>query len=166
MTYPELLNDKTIPILFVDDTSILVTSSNPIEFHKDINTFFNNVNEWFRVNFFSLNSSKTHYVVFTTNTEPLTDINITYNNNKITAISGVKFLGIHANDTLSWKIHIENIIPKLSTFCYIMRSIKPYMSLNTLRMVYYSYFNSVINYGLIFWGNSQHSITIFRLQKT
>jgi hypothetical protein len=47
-----------------------------------------------------------------------------------------------------------------------MRSIKPYMSLNTLRMVYYSYFNSVINYGLIFWGNSQHSITIFRLQKT
>ena len=31
-------------------------------------------------------------------------------------------------------------------------------------MVYYSYFHSVIAYGLIFWGNSHYSNIIFRLQ--
>jgi hypothetical protein len=35
----------------------------------------------------------------------------------------------------------------------------------TLKMTYYSYFHSIITYGLIFWGNSPESIKIFRLQK-
>jgi hypothetical protein len=39
------------------------------------------------------------------------------------------------------------------------------MSLETLKIVYYAYFNSVVNYGLIFWGNSSHSIKIFKIQK-
>jgi hypothetical protein len=46
-----------------------------------------------------------------------------------------------------------------------MRSVKPCMSLNILKVVYYFYFNTVvINYGLPFWGNSAHSIQIFRVQ--
>ena len=33
------------------------------------------------------------------------------------------------------------------------------------RIVYYSYFNLVVmNYGLPFWGNSAHSVQIFRMQ--
>jgi hypothetical protein len=39
------------------------------------------------------------------------------------------------------------------------------MYLNILKIVYYSYFNSIINDGLPFWGNSPHSIKIFRMQK-
>lgn len=47
----------------------------------------------------------------------------------------------------------------------MMRSVKPCLSLNTLKAVYYSYFNSVvINYRLPFWGNSTHTIQIFRMQ--
>jgi hypothetical protein len=32
-------------------------------------------------------------------------------------------------------------------------------------MVYYSYFHSVMTYGLIFWGSSHYSNIVFRLQK-
>jgi len=39
------------------------------------------------------------------------------------------------------------------------------MPLNTIKTIYYSYFNSVMSYGLLFWGNSPHSQTIFRIQK-
>ena len=46
-----------------------------------------------------------------------------------------------------------------------MRIIKPYMSLKTLKKVYHSTFNSVISYGLPFWGTSPHSKKIFRMQK-
>jgi len=34
------------------------------------------------------------------------------------------------------------------------------MSLNTLKTVYYSYFKAII-----FWGNSPHTMKIFRMQK-
>jgi hypothetical protein len=39
------------------------------------------------------------------------------------------------------------------------------MSQDTLVMVYYEYFHSIMSYGIIFWGNSSYSINVFRLQK-
>jgi hypothetical protein len=39
------------------------------------------------------------------------------------------------------------------------------MSQETLIMVYYAYFHSLMSFGIIFWGNSPCSIHIFRLQK-
>jgi hypothetical protein len=69
------------------------------------------------------------------------------------------------NDTINWKNHIECNLPKLSMACHAMRIIKPYMSLETLKMVYHSIFNSVINCGLPFWDISPHSKKIFGMQK-
>jgi hypothetical protein len=83
----------------------------------------------------------------------------------MTSLSNMKFLGIYIDDKMSWKHHIEQISPKLNTVCYIIKTIKPYTSINTLKMVYYSYFNSIINYGLPFGGNSPKCINIFRIQK-
>jgi len=61
--------------------------------------------------------------------------------------------------------NIECIKSKLSSACYAMWSVKLYVSLNTLKMIYYSYFHCVMTYGLSFWGHSSDSIKIFRLQK-
>jgi hypothetical protein len=49
--------------------------------------------------------------------------------------------------------------------CHAIRIIKPYMSLESLKIVYHSTFNSVINYGLPFWGISPHSKHTFIMQK-
>ena len=32
-------------------------------------------------------------------------------------------------------------------------------------MVYVSYFHSIMSYGIIFWGNSHHSVKIFKIKK-
>jgi hypothetical protein len=39
------------------------------------------------------------------------------------------------------------------------------VSHESLRMIYYSYFHTVMSYGIIFWGNSSQNINIFKLQK-
>jgi hypothetical protein len=59
--------------------------------------------------------------------------------------------------------HPELLLPKLNAACYAMRTIKPFMSQETLKMVYHAYFHSIMNYGLIFWGNSSHSVNIFKI---
>jgi hypothetical protein len=92
-------------------------------------------------------------------------VDISYANKLIPKALDTKFLGIHVDSTLSWKIHIEQIIPKLSAACYAMRSIKPFMTQETLKMVYYAYFHSIMNYELIFGGNSSHSVKIYKIQK-
>jgi len=42
-----------------------------------------------------------------------------------------------------------------------MRSVKAFRSQETVKMVYYAYFNPITNYGLIFWENSTNSTNIF-----
>jgi len=69
------------------------------------------------------------------------------------------------DDTLTLKSYIEMIIPKLSAACFAVRAIKPFVMLDTSKMVYHLYFHSVINYKIIFWWNSSCNNSIFKLHK-
>jgi hypothetical protein len=97
-------------------------------------TTFDCVNKWFKVNLLTINSDKTHYIQFKTKHKPMLDINIVCNDNLITTLPNIKFLGIYIHDSINWSCHIEYIIPKLSSACYMMRSIKPSMSLKLLKI--------------------------------
>jgi hypothetical protein len=144
---PETINDKTVPILFADDTSLLVTSPNYNDLRVNINTAFCGINECFKVNKLTINLNKTHLIQFTaSNDNSKTEIKISYDNKQITTISNIKFLGIHIDYKMSWKCYIEHISSKLSTVCYIIRSIKRYTFVNTLKTVYSFYFK--FNYKL------------------
>jgi len=39
------------------------------------------------------------------------------------------------------------------------------VNINTLKSIYYPHFDSIIKYGIMFWGNSSNSAKIFTLQK-
>jgi len=58
----------------------------------------------------------------------------------IPSILYTKFLGKNIDSTLSWRNHIEQLISKLRTAYYVIRSIKPYMSHTKLITVYYYLF--------------------------
>jgi hypothetical protein len=46
-----------------------------------------------------------------------------------------------------------------------MRSIKPFVSQQMLKAIYYSHFHMIISYRIMFWDNSAHSSRVFRMQK-
>jgi hypothetical protein len=45
---PKATKHKVIPILFADETSILITSPNNIQFQSDLNVAFRQLNKWFK----------------------------------------------------------------------------------------------------------------------
>jgi hypothetical protein len=47
---PKVVNDKDIPILFADDTSILVKGYNLKDFQNNMINAFNCIHKWFRIN--------------------------------------------------------------------------------------------------------------------
>jgi hypothetical protein len=124
-------------------------------------TVFEQLNKWFSANNLSLNFGKTHVIQFTTKNGSYIDLDVSYANKKILKAHDTKFLGLLVDSTLSWKPHIEQVLHNLSTACYALRSIKPYMSQEVMKMVYHTYFHSTMLYGTIFWGNSTDSKDIF-----
>ena len=93
-------------ILFVDDTSTTVTSSNDIHLKILMNEILMDKNKWLKTNPLSLNFSKTNCLEFRKRNFN-DNINVCYNNHRITNTSQTKFLGLIIDDTLSWKYHID-----------------------------------------------------------
>jgi hypothetical protein len=57
------------------------------------------------------------------------------------------------------------MIPNLNKASYAIKFLKPLLSLEALKMVYFSTVCSIISYGIIFWGISTYSKIIFKTQK-
>jgi len=55
---PNAVEHKAFPILFADDTSILVTSPNGIQMQSEFNAVFEQLNKWFKSNLLFLNFAK------------------------------------------------------------------------------------------------------------
>jgi hypothetical protein len=159
---PQITQENSKMIIYADDTSIIITNPNPSNFENIVNRIFEDINRWLNSNLLSLIFDKTHYMQFRNKNSSPIDLNIGHENKRITKTSSTKFLGLSLENTLSWKIHIDMIVPKLSSANFAIRTLKPFLPQDTLSMIYYLYFYSIMIYGLIFWGNSHYSIIIFR----
>jgi len=84
---PKFVNDKSVPILFADDTTILLSHSNPNDFNNNINTVFKILSDCFKQNLLSLNFTKTQFTDFTTKNNNQIEINVNYNNKFIPTVN-------------------------------------------------------------------------------
>ena len=64
----------------------------------------------------------------------------------------VTFLGIYIDDKLEWGEHIQRISKKISSGSYAINKSKRLLSLENLKLLYYSLVHSHLNYGTILWG--------------
>jgi len=144
---------------------MIISNLDPMKFRVYINTNLRHIHEWFNANLISLNWEKTHFMHFTTKNNFLSDFDIIYKDKKLTIADSIKFLGLTLDNLLSWRKHIEAIIPKLSAATFAMWIVQFFLSLDSLKLIYYSYFHSILTYGIIFWSNTNYSNTIFKMQK-
>jgi len=162
---PSLTDNNNKIVLFADDTSLIISNPDPINFRNDANKILRHIQKWFDTNLVSLNWEKTHFMYFLTKNNSFNDFDIMYKDKKVTTVVTIKFLGLTLDNSPTWKKHIEAIIPELCTTTFAMRVLKPLLSIFALKLIYYSYFNSILSYGIIFWGNTPHSNVIFKMQK-
>jgi hypothetical protein len=51
----------------------------------------------------------------------------------------------------------NTILPQMSSACNVSRSMNHLSSKTTLKMIYFAYFHSVMEYGIAFWGGAAES---------
>ena len=93
-------------IMFADDTNLCCADKNINQLVSKVSTVLDRLCMWFAVNKFSLNVSKTSYVLFG-NLNAQFDIAIT--GISINRVRVTKFLGVLIDEKLNWKDHIANV---------------------------------------------------------
>jgi hypothetical protein len=163
--FPLGVNTKSDAIMFADDTSVHITNKNFNEFENTFNTILKYITTWFHANQLILNIDKMNIVKFTPTNIVCNPLTIKYVGKVLTEVTNFKFLGLHIDNHLNWRRHIEWILPKLSAACYTIRKLSHVLNIDVLKTVYFANFHSVVEYGMIFWGNSSNIGHVFLLQK-
>jgi hypothetical protein len=126
----------------VDDTSIIITSFNPTNFTNSANKILQDINKLFTTNLLSLNADKTQYMQFVTKISSLiSSLHVMCKNKKIANTCNTKFHGLTLDNKFSLKNHVDKIVPKLSSACFAVRAVELFLSQESLKMVYFSYFS-------------------------
>lgn len=153
--------------LYADDVSILVRGEAMQHVLLNLSITLKECSKWFEANGLYLNSSKTTAMNFKISSrhEPLIkeiDLSLT---SKISIFPEIKFLGIYIDENLSWAYHINQLLKKLSSAAYAINILKDTCSLEVLIDVYRGYYESLVRYGIAFWGSSPLLDRIFKAQK-
>jgi len=76
-------------------------------------------------------------------------MHILYENRQINNTYNTKFLRLIIDSSLSWKAHTDELTAKLNKACYATRLVKPSMSSEVFRIIYFSYIYSITSYDII-----------------
>ena len=95
---PLAIGKNARPILYADDTSIIIVNSNPSPFVNNVNETLTAINTWFKTNQLSLNLDKTTFLQFRTKNSKKLDFNILLSKDLTSKKSSIKFLGLFIDE--------------------------------------------------------------------
>jgi hypothetical protein len=98
---PRRINTLAEPILFVDDTSVIISGSNSEEFCSMARIVLSHIIKCFGANELLLNLDKTNIVKFVTKNSPHPPLSIGYKENFIKELTSIKFLGLQIDNHLN-----------------------------------------------------------------
>lgn len=152
---PSSTNSKTI--LYADDTTFFNISKNINNLENMANETLLHASNWFLTNGFLLNTDKTKNVLF----------HVKHNsklfNEKFE--NSIKFLGIYIDDRLTWNNHIDYLNKRLSRVVYLLNRLNDLVPISYIRTAYFAYFQAIIRYGLVLYGNCTRITELLILQK-
>lgn len=157
-------------ILFADDTNLFLSHKSPPELQGILNRELLKVDCWFKCSKLSLNISKTNYIVFGSNNNKKNaeHVCIKINGQDIVRVISTKFLGVHVDEYLNFKCHIDDLTKKLSKYAGLFFKLRNFLPFSALLTLYKSLFEPHINFCNIIWCNTfpSHLKKFEILQKT
>jgi len=137
-------------LLFVDNTSVLITASNLSELQIKCTNILNYMSTWFAVNGLSLNIKKINALYLKSNLLQNESFQIFLSRYRKQRSNKYKISWTVAYKRMEWNAHVELMIPKMSSACYVVKSVYSFSDMSALTIIYFFYFRSIMEYGIIF----------------
>lgn len=158
---------EDIIISYADDTAVISTDKNWQLVASNMNNYLKIISEWLALNELSLNIDKTVFMTFGNycDSVPL-HMNLNIDGHNINRVGTCKYLGIIFDYRMRWENHIQHIVNKTKYLIFLFYKFSKFMLTETLLMIYYAFFHSIINYGIVAWGGClpSHKLMLNKLQ--
>jgi hypothetical protein len=137
----------------LNDINVLITDSDVGSLQNNIDRVTTELETWFNRNDLVINAGKTGVMSFhSRQTNFLVKPQVTFNKMNLDYTAETKFLGIHITETLKWNSHVQSLASKLSKVSFMIKSLKEILSPNMIRNIYFTKFQSLLQFGILFWG--------------
>ena len=110
--------------------------------------------EWFCANMLSVSLTKTCYSLFGLKSINNVDICVKIHNCKLQHVYSCKYLVVITDEQLNWREHTDHVYGKLIKFAGLFYKIRDLVSWKILKMLYFSFIDSHLLYGVEIYGNS------------
>ena len=150
------VSDTLFAILFADDTSVFLEGNDLVEITHIFNAELSKLAIWLSANKLTLNSSKSHFMIFHRARLKKTDTNIPIilNNTNLEQVTFTKFFGVIIDDKLTFERHIVYTKNKISKGLGIIIKARKYLNRESLLKLYNCFVFPYLTYCVEVWGNT------------
>ena len=132
-----ILNNNSFH-LYADDTVIYCMNENIHIAEKELQLVLDKFSKWCKINALTINTSKTKTMVFGSR-HKLKNIHkpeLLINEEKIQLVPTYKYLGVHLDQTLNFKYHLESLISNITFKLYMFSKIRRFLNEKCAIIVY------------------------------
>jgi len=160
----KLLGEDII-FCFADDTAIIINGDSWEKVKEKAEAALQKIKNWLDKSLLSLNLEKTHFLTFSICARTLPDfqelkMHKTHCNfracncsKSIKRKSSLRYLGVIFDENVNWKEHVKYVTNKIRKVIYKFYELRNILSFKTLKIIYYALVESILDYGIVVWGN-------------
>ncbi len=145
-------------LLFADDSSIFIKEKTTEGLIEKTNKALLDTYDWFSKHNLTVHIGKTNFIVFNDNNRENYNGKIILNNDKLERIGekekmkSTKFIGVHIDEDLSWKRHIDYVTKKINCNLHVITANKKIFPLQIRKTLYNAFLRPYLEYGVEAWG--------------
>ena len=143
-------------ITYADDTVIYTSAKTTEVVEKLLQSDFKSLADWLKMNdlVINLKKGKTECILFGTCQRIINKtLNITHHHHTVSFATTYKYLGVHLDQTLSLCSHLEKTYKKASGRLYLLKRVRPYLTIEAALTIYTSMLVPLFTYCSILNGN-------------
>ena len=147
--------------MFADDTTFQISGVDIDQLFLFANSELEKTSVWFKANKLTLNVKKTKYMLFSDQSLPTSSNNLHIGNQAVEQVGTncnekyFKFVGHVLDDKFTWEGHVQHVMKKLASANFALSCSKNFLPLKIRKTLYYSLFESHLNFGNLLWGCAQ-----------
>ena len=161
------VSDILSPTLYADDTNFSITHTDYDVMIPLLNCELEKIHDWTLANRLTINASKTELLMFTNRKVLASNTDVILNDTPIAYVDHARFLGVIVDNKLNFKLHITNVVGKISKHSGILYKIKHNLPLPARITYYNSFVLPYLTFNILHWGNTNqtHLTPLITIQK-